>query len=190
MRRIEALTGDGADSFLTGRLATLERASDAAGANTVDALPERIAALQDELRESRRRLKAAAAAGGLPKPADLVGRTVEPAAGVRLIAYAGPFDSMDALKSTAKDLRGLVPSGVLALGLEADEPQVFVTVSPDLVARGIAAGDLVRAAVGPIDGKGGGRPEMAQGKGTRRDGLPAALEAISAALGASNGASG
>ena len=51
-------------------------------------------------------------------------------------------------------------------------------MSDDLVGRGIAAGDLVRAAVGHIDGKGGGRPEMAQGKGTRREGLPAALEAI------------
>ncbi len=186
MRRIEALTGDGADGYLADRLATLERATETAGAISIDALPERIAALQDELREARRRLKAGAA-GDLPKPAELAGRAVEPAPGVRLIAYAGPYASIDALKSAAKDLRGLVPSGVLALGLDADEPQVFVTVSDDLVGRGIAAGDLVRTAAGHIDGKGGGRPEMAQGKGTRRDGLPAALEAIAAALGATNG---
>ncbi len=190
MRRIEALTGDGADAYLAGRLATLERATATAGANTVDALPDRIAGLQAELREAKRRLKTAASAGGSLRPAELAGRAVEVAPGVRLVAYAGPFESMDTLKSTAKDLRGLVPSGVLALGLDADEPQVFVTVSADLVGRGIAAGDLVRAALARIDGKGGGRPEMAQGKGTRRDGLPAALEAISVALGASNGASG
>ncbi len=190
MRRIEALTGDGADAFLAGRLATLERATETAGANTVDALPDRIAALQDELRETKRKLKSAATAGGPPRPADLASRVVEAAPGVRLVAYAGPFESMDTLKSTAKDLRGLIPSGVLALGLDAEEPQVFVTVSDDLVGRGIGAGDLVRAAVGSIDGKGGGRAEMAQGKGTRRDGLPAALEAISIALAASNGASG
>jgi alanyl-tRNA synthetase len=190
MRRIEALTGDGADAWLAERLATLERASEAAGANSVDALPDRIAALQDDLRETKRKLKSAAAAGGPPRPAELAGRVVEAAPGVRLVAYAGAFESMDMLKSTAKDLRGLVPSGVLALGLDADEPQVFVTVSDDLVLRGIAAGDLVRVAAARIDGKGGGRPEMAQGKGTRRDGLPAALEAISAALATSNGASG
>ena len=53
-------------------------------------------------------------------------------------------------------------------------PQVF----DDLVARGIAAGDLVRVAVARMDGRGGGRPEMAQGKGARREGLAAALEAI------------
>ena len=185
MRRIEALTGDGADAFLADRVATLERATEAAGATSVAALPGRIAALQDELREARRRLRSGAT--DLPRPADLVGQAVEPAPGVRLIAFSGPYASIEALKSAAKDLRGLVPSGVLALGLDADEPQVFVTVSDDLVGRGIAAGDLVRVAATHIDGKGGGRPEMAQGKGTRRDGLPAALEAIATALGATNG---
>ncbi len=186
MRRIEALTGDGADAHLAGRLATLERAAEAAGAISVEALPDRIAALQDELREAKRRLRAGAG-GGLPRPAELAGRAVEPAPGVRLVAYAGPYESIDALKSAAKDLRGLVPSGVIALGLDADEPQVFVTVSDDLVGRGIAAGDLVRTAAAHIDGKGGGRPEMAQGKGTRREGLAAALDAIATALGATNG---
>ena len=33
-----------------------------------------------------------------------------------------------------------------------------------------------------LDGRGGGRPEMAQGKGTRRDGLAAALDSVRAAL--------
>jgi alanyl-tRNA synthetase len=81
----------------------------------------------------------------------------------------------------------LLPSGVIALGLDADEPQLFVGVSADLVARSIAAGDLVRAGLAPIDGKGGGRPEMAQGRGSRREGLVAALAAIGAALAAGGG---
>ena len=86
------------------------------------------------------------------------------------------------LKSAAKDVRGALGSGVIALALDADEPQVFVTVSEDLVGRGLSAGELVKAAVAAIDGKGGGRPEMAQGKGSRREGLNEAMEAIRAAL--------
>ena len=78
----------------------------------------------------------------------------------------------------------MLPSGVIALALDADEPQVFVTVSDDLVARGIAAGDLVRGAMPALDGKGGGRPEMAQGKGSRRDGLPDALATMRTMLAA------
>ncbi|HET7702228.1 MAG TPA: alanine--tRNA ligase [Candidatus Limnocylindrales bacterium] len=178
MRRIEALTGAGADAFLRARTDALAAATEAAGAQTPDALPDRIRALQDELREARRRLKAGAVAGGVPRSAELAARAEEVAPGVRLVAYAGAYESIDALKGAAKDLRGIFDSGVIALALDADEPQLFVTVTDDLVERGISAGDLVRAAVPAIDGRGGGRPEMAQGKGTARDGLAAALDAV------------
>jgi alanyl-tRNA synthetase len=181
MRRIEAVTGAGADALVRERLATLERAAEIVGAQTPEALPERVAVLQDELRETRRRLKAGGG-GALPKPGELASQAEEIAPGVRLVAFAGPFESIDAMKGLAKDVRGALGSGVVALGLDADEPQVFVTVSDDLVGKGIAAGDLVRAAVAPLDGKGGGRPEMAQGRGTRRDGLGAALDAVRTAL--------
>ena len=46
------------------------------------------------------------------------------------------------------------------------------------VAKGLSAGELVKLAVGAIDGKGGGRPEMAQGRGTKREGVAAALDAV------------
>ena len=101
---------------------------------------------------------------------------------MRLVAFAGPFESIDAIKGLAKEVRGELGSGVVALAIEADEPQLFVTVSEDLTSAGISAGDLVRDAVTRIDGKGGGRPEMAQGKGTRAEGMAEALEAIRTAL--------
>ena len=104
------------------------------------------------------------------------------ATGSRSSGAALDLESIDALKAFAKDLRGSLPSGVIALGLDADEPQLFVTVSDDLVARGIAAGPLVQGAVSSIDGRGGGRPEMAQGKGTRREGLGDAIAAVRAAV--------
>jgi alanyl-tRNA synthetase len=181
MRRIEALTGAGADAWHDRRVATLEAATEAAGAQSPDVLAERIRQLQDELRETKRRLKAGGGAG-LPKPGELTARAAEVAPGIRLISFAGPYDSIDALKGAARDLRGSFPSGVIALGLDADEPQVFVTVSDDLVAKGVSAGDLVREAVAAIDGRGGGRPEMAQGKGNRREGLEDALASVATRL--------
>ena len=182
MRRIEALTGAGADAHLRSRVDALAAATEAAGAQTVEVLPDRIRALQDELREAKRRLKAGAASGGLPKSSELATRAEEVAPGVRLVAFAGPYESVEAMKGAAKDLRGVLGSGVIAMGLDAEEPQLFVSVSDDLVARGIAAGDLIREATAAIDGRGGGRPEMAQGKGTRREGLPAALEVVRSRL--------
>lgn len=182
MRRIEAVTGAAADQLVADRLALLERATEAVGARTVDGLEERIAALQSELREAKRRLRAGGTAAGRPRPGELASGAEEVAPGVRLVAWAGELESVEALKGFAKDVRGALASGVIALGLDADEPQLFVTVSDDLVARGIAAGALVQAAVPAIDGKGGGRPEMAQGRGSRREGLGDALAAVRAAV--------
>jgi alanyl-tRNA synthetase len=183
MRRIEALTGAGADRYFAAQAATLNAAADLLGARSADAVPERVAALVSELRDARRRVREGAVGStAIPKPGELAARADDVAPGVRLVAFAGPFDTIDAMKGVARDIRGVLGSGVIALGLEADEPQLFVTVSEDLVAKGIAAGDLVRQAVAAIDGRGGGRPEMAQGKGTRRDGLTEALSAVAAQL--------
>jgi alanyl-tRNA synthetase len=181
MRRIEAVTGEGAEALVADRFAALERAAALVGATNVDALEDRIVALQEDLREAKRRLRAGAGASVL-RPADLAAKAEEVAPGVRLVTYAGPYESIDALKGAAKDVRGLLGSGVVALALDAEEPQLFVTVSDDLVARGIEAGSLVRAAMDPLGGRGGGRAEMAQGKGSRREAVPEALATIAATL--------
>ena len=70
---------------------------------------------------------------------------------------------MDALKAASKELRAALGSGVIALVLDADAPQVWVTVSDDLVERGISAGDLVKVAVGAARGE--GRRPAADGAG-------------------------
>jgi alanyl-tRNA synthetase len=184
MRRIEAVTGAAADHLMEERFALLDRAAAAVGARGPEAVEERITALGDELRETRRRLRAGAAAGGRPKPGDLAAKAEEVAPGVAFVGVALDLESIDALKGFAKDLRGSLPSGVIAVGLDADEPQLFVTVSDDLVTRGIAAGPLVQGAMPAIDGRGGGRPQMAQGRGTRREGLGDAIAAVRAAAAA------
>jgi alanyl-tRNA synthetase len=184
MRRIEAVTGETADRLVDERFAALDRAAVAVGARTPEAVEERIAALQEELRTTRQRLKAGAAAGGRPKPGELASKAEEIAPGIAFVGWAGDIASIDELKGLAKDIRGSLPSGVIAVGMDADEPQLFVTVSDDLVERGIAAGPLVSEAVRSIDGRGGGRPQMAQGKGTRREGLGDAIAAVRAAAAA------
>jgi alanyl-tRNA synthetase len=179
-RRIEAMTGDGADALLRERLAVLDRIADAVGVTSVEAAPERVAALQDELRETRRRLRAGST--GLPKGAELAARAEEVAPGVKLVAHSSAFDSVEQWKAYVKEIRSALGSGVIALAFDADAPQIFVTVSDDLVGRGISAGELVKVAMNDIAGRGGGRPEMAQGMGTRRDGIPAAMASIADTL--------
>jgi alanyl-tRNA synthetase len=181
MRRIEAVTGAAADALVRERFRALERAAGTVGAQSIEAVPGRSGALRDELRETKRRLKAGGATG-LPKPGDLARTAEEVAPGVRLASAALPFESMDTLKAFARDLSAVLGSGVVALGLDGAEPQLFVTVPEDLVPQGISAGDLVTAAMPAIAGRGGGRPQMAQGRGTRREGLTDALAAVRGAL--------
>ena len=180
-RRIEALTGAAADRYQRDRLDLLERISEAVGAPSVDRVEDRIGQLQDDLRETKRRLKAGAG-DGIPKPGDLAARAEEVAPGVHLVAATLPYESMDALKAASKEVRAALGSGVIAMFLDAEAPQVWVTVSDDLVERGLSAGDLVKVAAGPIAAKGGGRPQMAQGMGTRRDGLAEAVAAVRSSI--------
>jgi alanyl-tRNA synthetase len=181
MRRIEAVTGAAADALVRERFRALERAAEAVGAQSPDAVGARIAALQDELRETKRRLKAGGTAA-LPKPGELAATAQEVAPGIRLVAAALPYESMDALKAAARDLSAALGSGIVALALDAEEPQLFVTVSDDLVARGISAGALATVAMPALGGRGGGRPQMAQGRGTRREGLAQSLADLRASL--------
>ncbi len=181
MRRIEAVTGAAADRLQRERADRLERVAEAVGAQNPDSLEDRIAALQSELKALKQRLKAGAGAG-LPKPAEIAARAQEVAPGVRLVAVSLPYESMDVLKAASKEVRAALGSGVIAMILDADAPQIWVTVSDDLVERGISAGDLVKVAAGPLGAKGGGRPQMAQGMGTRREGADDALAAIRATL--------
>jgi alanyl-tRNA synthetase len=179
MRRIEALTGDAADAHLASRLELLERATAEAGARSPEALPDRLRELQQRNRDLERRLRSGG--GGAARPTDLA-HSAQSVDGTRFLAYAAPFDSMKELQSFARALRAELGDGVIALALEADEPQLFVTVSDDLVARGVSAGVLISRGAPVIEGRGGGRPEMAQARGTRRDRLPSALSAIREAL--------
>ena len=170
-RRVEALTGDGADAHL--RL-------------TIDhglALIPRIAELEKEVRDLRRQSQAKAG-GGLPKASEIAAQAREVRSGVKFASTSAAFESPEQWKGFAKEIRSSLPSGVIAVAFANESPQIFVTVSPDLVAQGISAGELVKAAMGPLAGKGGGRPEMAQGMGTRPDGIGPALALIAARLGA------
>jgi len=152
----------------------LERATEAAGARDPGALPERIHELLERNRDLERRLRSGATGR---QPGELA-RSAQAVDGTRFVSYSAEFDSMKELQGFARALRAELGDGVIALGLESEEPQLFVTVSDDLVARGVSAGVLVTHGAPLIEGRGGGRPEMAQARGTRRDRLPSALTAI------------
>jgi alanyl-tRNA synthetase len=173
MRRIEAVTGEAAEALTEERFRLLEAALVAAGAQTPEQLTARIEELKERGRTSRQ-----GSASLVPTAQDAAGAAELLQKGA-FVAYTGGFRSMDDLKAWAKEVRSALGSGVIAAALEDDEqPQLFVTVSDDLVADGVSAADLVRAAVTESGGKGGGRPEMAQGRLPQSAALQGALQTL------------
>jgi alanyl-tRNA synthetase len=173
MRRIEALTGEAAEALMEERFRLLESAAAAAGAQTAEQLVSRIEELKERGKGQRK------GAAGLVPTAQAAARTAELLQKGALVAYTGGFRSMDDLKAWAKEVRSTLGSGVIAAALDdPEQPQLFVTVSDDLVEQGISASDLVREAVTESGGKGGGRPEMAQGRLPESAALQGALQKL------------
>jgi len=172
MRRIEAVTGEVAEALTDERFRLLEAAVEAAGAQTPEQLVTRIEALRERQKTSR-------ATTGVVPAAQAAARTAELLQKGAFVSMMGGFGSMDELRAWAKEVRASLKSGVIAAGLDDPEkPQLFVTVSDDLVEQGLDAGELVRDAVAEAGGKGGGKAGMAQGKVPEASSLQLAIEKL------------
>lgn len=173
VRRIEAITGDKAWQHVKDSENTLRQLMAMVKANRdnllekLQATLEHSKALEKELQQAK--AKAASAAGS-----DLAAQAKE-IAGVRCLAAR--VDGLDnkALMDLMDQLKNKLGSAVILLGSEMDGRVALVAgVTKDLTAR-YKAGDLMRLAAAQVGGKGGGRPDMAQGGGTDAAQLNAAL---------------
>ncbi|MCQ4307684.1 alanine--tRNA ligase [Pseudomonas stutzeri] len=173
VRRIEAVTGAQALAYLNGAEDQLKEAAalvKGSRENLLDklgAMLERNRQLEKELEQLK--AKAASATGN-----DLAGSAVD-VNGVKTLAAR--VDGLDgkALLALVDQLKNKLGSGVILLGGVQDEKVVLVAgVTPDLTGR-LKAGDLMKQAAAVVGGKGGGRPDMAQGGGSDAGRLDEAL---------------
>jgi alanyl-tRNA synthetase len=108
-----------------------------------------------------------------------VGTQVTEVDGVRIVSTRVDARDTEALRGQADAYRDRMGSGVVVLGAVIDgAPRLGATVTDDLVARGLSAGDLVRGAAQEIGGGGGGRPTMAEAGGKEPARLDDALAAV------------
>jgi len=181
VRRIEALTGSGADAFDQYQSDTLRELAVRLGV-APGALVDRVEALAAELRQQQRTidaLHARLAAGTV----ETLLEAVREHAGVRYIAaHAGAADATR-LRELGDRLRDRLGSGVIVLASAHDErAQVLVMVTRDLTAQGVHAGQLVRTLAAIVGGSGGGRPEMAQAGGREPGRIAEALAGVPDAI--------
>src|SRR5689334_10494431 len=173
VRRIEALTSEGARRYLSGQAEIAKEAAAALKTSPAD-LAARVTALSEERRRLERELSDAKKALALAGPARSGdgdgGKTV---AGVRTILRVVEGVNAKDLKGLADDAKSKLGSGVVAFVAVADgRASLVVGVTDDLTKR-VNAVDLVKLGAEALGGKGGGgRPDMAQAGGP--DGAKAA----------------
>jgi alanyl-tRNA synthetase len=177
VRRIEAVTGETAIERMLTQQRLLEQSGRSLRATWAD-VPEQIDALQERIRGLEREAERLRGQLAAARAGDLLDRTVE-VNGWRVLAVRADVDGKDALRQMGDRLRDRMGSGVVVLGAVIDgRPSLLAMVTPDLVAQGIKAGDIVRETAAIVDGKGGGRPELAEAGGKDAEKLDAALAAV------------
>jgi len=177
MRRIEALTGYGAEAYVAERLAALQGASQRLGVTPADIEPK-LSSLLDELEAAHKQVQALERAVAAPAAAGLAERA-QPVDGVAVLAARVDAPSSDALRYMGDILRQRLGSAVIVLGATlGGRPTFMAMVTPDLVKRGLHAGHILKQVASAAGGGGGGRPEMAQGGGDDPAKLDEALSLV------------
>jgi alanyl-tRNA synthetase len=184
VRRIEALTGPAAVELLREHDRILGEV-----ASTLRTRPEDVAALvgtrERERKELEKALKRGAAAGGGTDAIDiddLLGGVVD-VAGAQVLAAVVEVPAAKALLDLADRLKGRLADAAIVLGTAVEgRAHLLVAVPPELVARGVKAGAIVKVAAEAVGGGGGGRDTLAQAGGREPEKLGAAIEAAQAAI--------
>jgi alanyl-tRNA synthetase len=188
VRRIEALVGADAYRYLAREHLLVSRLSEALKARPEE-LPERVEAIVGRLREAERELERLRRAHLLADSASLVG-VARDVAGIQVQSFAAPEGTdAGALRDIVIDARGRVPSGAPAVvvGLAPSDGKVsaVVAATAQAIEAGVSARGVLQTLLTHVDGRGGGKDDVAQGGGTSPEGIAAALAAVDEAVRAS-----
>jgi alanyl-tRNA synthetase len=180
IRRIEAITGETALQhdqkqdqdlrFAAGLLKT-----------TSDQVRERLPRLLEELKKKDREISALQTKM-LSKKAEDVLSKVQEIAGIQVLVLEIDAESPKELRESADRLKDRLGSGIVLVGAKTKNKAMLTCgVTKDLTAR-FKAGEIIKRLSPIVGGKGGGRPDMAQGGGGKPERLAEALAGISSLI--------
>ena len=177
LRRIEAVTGRGAEEFVKKRFTSLDNI-----AKLVHTLPdeveEKVASTATAFETEQRQRMALERELAKLRTESLLGQ-VEEINGVKVLVARVPSSRIEILREMADFIRDKLKSVILVLGTISEERPVFLAaVTPDLVSRGYDAGKIVREVAKVAGGGGGGKPNLAQAGGKYKEKLDEALRLV------------
>ena len=177
IRRIEAVTGEGALDWLYNQQHILQQSTDLLKSDLVS-LPEKIQQLQDKAKKTEKELQQLKEKAAMQAGSDLAKSAVE-INGVLTIVKRLDGVETKSLRVMVDDLKNQLGSAVIAFASEADSKvNLIVGVTQDLTSR-VKAGELVNLMAQQVGGKGGGRPDMAMAGGSQPEHIANALTACS-----------
>ena len=176
IRRIEAVAGAAAIDYLQAivrnvvKTANIMKADNMSIAEKTDVLVKRSRELEKENELLKERIISLECNNYLSE--------VKEIKGIKVLSITVKNYDAKALRFAADELLNRMKSGVVLLGSDCDsKASLTAAVSRDLVSK-VKAGDIVRNAAVFIEGKGGGRPDMAQAGGTKVEGLAMAIASV------------
>jgi alanyl-tRNA synthetase len=176
VRRVEAVTGANALAWIDNREAQLSAIAKSVKSSVPDA-SEKVQQLVDKSKQLEKELDQLKSKLAMSAGNDLVSQAAD-INGIKVLAANLEGADPKSLRDTADQLKNkLGKAVVLVATVNGDKVSLVASVTKAESAT-IKAGDLLGFVAKQIDGKGGGRPDMAQGGGTNPAALPQALESV------------
>lgn len=182
-RRIEALVGIEGFQYLARERDVVRQLTEVFKSSPQE-LPMRVEELMARLKKTEKELDAIKAsqllaqAGEIADAADRIGD-------VTLVTHRADGVGGADVRTLALDVRGRLqdrPAVVVVIGTAEDKASIVIALSPKAVERGLSANEVMKTASPHIDGRGGGKADVAQGGGSNVAGIEAAFAAIKASL--------
>ena len=181
VRRVDALVGLSAYRFQAKEHALVSQLEEILKTTSAD-LPDRVRALTQRVKDMEKQLAAMRGAQLQAEAGRLVERA-ETVSGVRVLTHdAGDGIAAGDLRTLAQDLRARLgddaPALVAVAGADSGKAALVVATNAAAREAGLAAGAILKDAAAAMGGRGGGKPDLAQGGGGAPDQVAAALQVV------------
>ena len=178
VRRVEAVTGLNALTYLQGLEATVDAAASTLKAPTAE-LTTRIVSTLEQIKTLEKEVAQLKGKLASNQGDELLGQAVE-VQGVKILAAQLEGADAKTLRDTLDKLKDKLKSAAIVLAaVDGDKVQLAAGVTPDTLGK-VKAGELVNFVAQQVGGKGGGKPDMAMAGGTQPAALPQALASVQA----------
>ena len=176
VRRVEAVTGLNALTYLQGLEATVDAAASTLKAPTAE-LTTRIVSTLEQIKTLEKEVAQLKGKLASSQGDELLGQAVE-VQGVKILAAQLEGADAKTLRDTLDKLKDKLKSAAIVLAaVDGDKVQLAAGVTPDTLGK-VKAGELVNFVAQQVGGKGGGKPDMAMAGGTQPAALPQALASV------------